>query len=154
MPATGRRLNDADSNESETAMSDPNAITLVQHAIHNPDEPRHFMRVVPAGRRITATIDDVVIADSAAAVVVKEVGRDIYDPVVYFPREDVRMDALAPIDKTTYCPLKGSTEYFDVDADGEPLAEAAWSYVEMRLGDELKDLIAFDPRHVRVGPVD
>ena len=135
-------------------MSDPSNITLVQNAVHNPDEPRHFMRVVPAGRRITASIGEHTIADSEAAVVVKEVGRDIYDPVVYFPRDDVRMDALAPIDKSTYCPLKGSTEYFDIDAGGEPLAEAAWSYVEMRLGDELKDLVAFDTRRVRVGPAD
>ncbi len=131
-------------------MSDPSTVTLVQNAIHNPDEPRHFMRVVPVGRRTAASVDDHVVADSDAAVVVKEVGRDIYDPVVYFPRADVDMAALASIDKTTYCPLKGDTEYFDIVVAGGRHSEAAWSYVTMRLGDELKDLIAFDTRQVRV----
>lgn len=135
-------------------MSEPSTVTLVQHAIHNPDEPRHFMRVVPAGRRITATIGDRVVADSEAAVIVKEVGRDIYDPVVYFPRTDVEMAALAPTDTTTYCPLKGDTEYFDIAIGGDRHAEAAWSYVSMRLGDELKDLVAFDTRQVRVADAD
>lgn len=134
-------------------MSDPSTVTLVQNAIHNPDEPRHFMRVVPAGRRTTASVDGHVVADSEAAVVVKEVGRDIYDPVVYFPRADVEMTALSSIDKTTYCPLKGDTEYFDVVVGDDRHSEAAWSYVTMRLGDELEDLIAFDTRQVLVGPV-
>ncbi len=29
-------------------MSTPEDITLVTEAIHNPNEPRHFMRVTPA----------------------------------------------------------------------------------------------------------
>ena len=132
-------------------MSEPNSVTLVRDAIHNPDEPRHFMRVVPAPARQVAVAAGRRIASSERAVVVKEVGRDIYDPVVYFPRDDVDMASLVGIDKSTYCPLKGDTEYFDIVLDDDRLSEAAWSYVTMRLGDELKDLIAFDPRQVHVG---
>jgi len=131
-------------------MTDPSSVTLVQHAIHNPDEPRHFMRVVAVDRRVTAAIGEHTVADSTNAVVVKEVGRDIYDPVVYFPRADVTMHVFSRTGTTTYCPLKGSTEYFDVTVDGDTAADAAWSYVEMRLGDELKDLIAFDSSQVSV----
>ena len=59
-------------------MAGPNDITLVQHAVHNPDEPRHFMRMVRAAGNRRASIGDQVIVDSASATVVKEVGHDIY----------------------------------------------------------------------------
>ena len=134
-------------------MAGPNDVTLVEQAIHNPGEPRHFMRIVPAGGRRTATIDGAVLADSADAVLVKEVARDIYDPVVYFPRQDVDMAKLALIDKTTHCPLKGDTEYFDVTADGRTVAQAAWSYVrmiEVEGVDELRGRVAFDTRLVEI----
>ena len=112
------------------------------------------MRVVPAPSRQVAVAAGRQVAASDRAVVVKEVGRDIYDPVVYFPRDDVDMTLLERIDKSTYCPLKGDTEYFDVVLGDDRLDEAAWSYVAMRLGDELKDLVAFDARQVTVGPAD
>lgn len=129
-------------------MTDPSEATLVKNAIHNPDEPRHFMRIVPARGRQIVTAAGQVVADSERAVVVKEVGRDIYDPLVYFPRADVEMSALTRIDKSTFCPLKGDTEYFDIVANGEHVAEAAWSYVKMVAGDELFELVAFDPSKV------
>jgi len=129
-------------------MTDPAAVTLVQGAIHNPNEPRHFMRVVPALDRQIVTVTGHVIAETENAVVVKEVGLDIYDRVIYFPRSDVDMDALLPIDKTTHCPLKGDTEYFDVVTNGHQVTEAAWSYIEMVAGDELFELVAFDSAKV------
>jgi len=52
-------------------------ITLVRNAIHNPGDPRHFMRVVPAGTARTASVGDTVVARSTEAVVVKEVGLDL-----------------------------------------------------------------------------
>ncbi len=131
-------------------MSATEEITLVKNAIHNPKDPRHFMRVVPAGRSRAARIGDQVVAESDAAVVVKEVGRDIYDAVTYFPRADVNMSLLSRLDKSTHCPLKGDTEYFDVTVDGQTYTEAAWSYVKMILGDELKELVAFDTSQVNV----
>jgi uncharacterized protein (DUF427 family) len=129
---------------------DPADVTLVKNAIHNPNEPRHFMRVVPAPGRQIATIGGTIVADSAHASVVKEVGSDIYDPIVYFPRDDVHSDAFTVIDKSTYCPLKGDTEYFDVVVDGERHAEAAWSYVTLVTDNPLQGMIAFDPSQATV----
>ena len=132
-------------------MAGPNDITLVEDAHHNPAEPRHFMRITPARARQLAMAGDVAVADSEAALVVKEVGRDIYDAVVYFPRSDVAMDALERIDKTTHCPLKGDTEYFDVVIEGERVPEAAWSYVEtIDVATDLRGLVAFDTTKVLV----
>ena len=133
-------------------MPGPNDITLVENAHHNPDEPRHFMRIVPSRTVQTASIEGKALANSSSALVVKEVGRDVYDPVVYFPRDDVAMDLLERIDKTTHCPLKGNTEYFDLVIDGQRTEAAAWSYVgEMvQRGEEIRDLVAFDTSRVRV----
>lgn len=135
-------------------MSTTEAVTLVKNAIHNPSEPRHFMRLVPSPRTRSARLGDEIIVESDAAVLVREVGRDIYDEVVYFPRADVDMSKLTRIDKSTHCPLKGDTEYFDVVTGAGISAQAAWSYVEMidvDGVDELKGLIAFDSSQITIG---
>jgi uncharacterized protein (DUF427 family) len=129
-------------------------VTLVKNAIHNPNEPRHFMRIVPADKRITASINGHTIAEAHDAVVVKEIGLDIYDAVVYFPKSGVDMSALVQIDKSTHCPLKGDTEYFDIDVNGLHIPEAAWSYVTMIDDldglDDLMGRIAFDTSKVTI----
>ncbi len=132
-------------------MTSTKDVTLVKNAIHNPSEPRHFMRIVPASKERSASVSDTVIAQSTKAAVVKEVGLDLYDHVTYFPRADVNMSALDPIEKTTHCPLKGDTEYFDLVLDGERIAEAAWSYVDtIDVAAELRGLVAFDTTKVIV----
>lgn len=132
-------------------MAGPGDMTLVEGAVHNPSEPRHFMRIVPANAVCRASVGDETIVESTAAVVVKEVGRDIYDPVVYFPRDDVDMNLLRRLEKSTHCPLKGDTEYFDVVTPSGTLSEAAWSYVDMVEGAEaLQFLIAFDSSKVHI----
>ena len=125
-------------------MPGPNDITLVEDAFHNPNEPRHFMQIVPAGRRMVASLGDETIAASVDAVVVKEVGRGVYDPVVYFPRDDVEASVLTKIDKSTHCPLKGDTDYFDITAGTHNASSAAWSYVEIIGDHDLGGMIAFD----------
>jgi hypothetical protein len=39
-------------------MTNPTYVTLVEGARHNPNEPRHFMRVVPTPARQQATLAD------------------------------------------------------------------------------------------------
>ncbi len=94
-------------------MTATNPDTLVENAIPSPVEPRHFMRIVPAPGRRTVTAAGHTIAQSERAVIVKEVGLCIYDPILCFPREDVDMDSLARISKTPHCPLKGDTQYLE-----------------------------------------
>ena len=88
--------------------------TLVKDAIFNPSEPRHFMTITETTYKITAQLGDIILASSQATLEVKEVGRGIYDPVIYFPRSDIKMQYLTNNEKTTHCPLKGDTEYFDL----------------------------------------
>jgi uncharacterized protein (DUF427 family) len=127
------------------------APTLVKNAIHNPAEPRHFMRITRPTHTISATAAGIEVASSARTLKVKEVGHDIYDPVIYFPRADVAMKYLARNDKTTHCPLKGDTEYFDIVTGAGRIDNAAWSYDRtLAIAHELQGYIGFDTRRVQI----
>lgn len=130
---------------------DEQDLTLVKNAIHNPRDPRHFMRIARPAYPVTATLGETELARSTRALKLKEVAYDVYDPVIYFPREDVRMDRLRRTDKSTHCPLKGDTEYFDGIDNGQTVPEVAWSYNRtIEIAAELENYIAFDARHVQI----
>lgn len=119
--------------------------TLVPNAVHNPAEPRHFMRIKPVARRIVFRLGDEVLAETTRAVRVLEAGKDLYDPVYYIPPSDVTA-TLRRNDHTSHCPLKGDAAYFDlVDAGGEIRQPGiAWCYPEpIECSAELAGLIAF-----------
>jgi uncharacterized protein (DUF427 family) len=130
---------------------DAEAPTLVKDALHNPADPRHFMRIAPVRHLVVASAAGVELARSTRALKLKEVGHDIYDPVVYFPRADVQLTHLRRSAKTTHCPIKGDTEYFDLDAAGTVVADVAWSYTSvLPLASAIRDHVAFDTRKVNV----
>ena len=60
-----------------------------------------------------AKIGSTIVAKSGAVLKLSEVGYHIYDPVFYFPLADARMDLLRASDKSSHCPLKGDTTYYD-----------------------------------------
>jgi len=121
--------------------------TLVRHAIGRPDEPRHFMVIERLRGTATARVGGTVLARSDRALLVKEVGASVYDPVVYFPPGDVRGELLSPVERTTQCPLKGTASYYDVGGE-HGVVEAAWSYQDIHTFDErlteLECCVAFD----------
>ena len=90
------------------------AVTFVRGAIHSPQDVRHFMDIGRPEYTVTATINSKEIARTNRALKVKEVGRVVYDQVLYFLREDVDMSSLEATDKTTHCPLKGHTTYLSL----------------------------------------
>ena len=132
----------------------PETVTLVRGAVHNPADARHFMRVKALPHPAVAAVAGREIVRSDDAVRVQEVGRDLYDPVVYFPRASVPAGLLRATARTTRCPIKGETEYYDVVVGDRVLAEAAWSYVRtLDLHpdlERLRDRIAFDAAQVQV----
>ena len=48
----------------------------------------------------------------------------------YIPPEDVRMDLLAPSDKVTRCPYKGTARYWSVKIGDQSFPDIVWSYPE------------------------
>lgn len=132
-------------------MSDTEKVTLIKEAIHDPNDARHFMRVKPIDKTVTATIQGKEIAKSNKVLKVQEAGFDLYDPVYYFPKDDVQMDALHSTEKSTHCPLKGDTEYFDVNFAGTQLENVAWHYRQpLDRSKMLKEHIAFDQSQVQI----
>ena len=126
-------------------MSHPE-ITMSEETIHNPNEPRHFMRAKPVPRTVRVRRGGKVIAESNNVLRITELGKDMYDPVFYFPKEDI-IAALSPVEgKTSHCPLKGNASYFTVDDSGEVVAwtyEAAFDFAKV-----INGRIAFYPDQV------
>jgi uncharacterized protein (DUF427 family) len=100
--------------------------------------PRSHILTRPAGRRVRVSVNGEVIADSMDALEMRE---GDYPAVLYFPRQDVRMQRLERTWRSTHCPYKGEASYFSIAGGPE---NAAWSYeqpYDEMLG--IKDRVAF-----------
>jgi uncharacterized protein (DUF427 family) len=88
------------------------------------NDPTHAVRITASDQHWTVRLGDLVLADSARTQVLTETG---YEPVIYFPSADVRMDHLIQTEDRTTCPFKGEARYFVTTAaeDGRPIA---WIY--------------------------
>ena len=71
----------------------------------------HPITIEPNPCRVRVTIGDVAVADSERALILHEQG---YEPVYYFPPEDVDFSLLKPTEHTTYCPYKGHADYYSI----------------------------------------
>ena len=125
------------------------AITLVPDAIHNRADPRHYMTIKASQKFWLAKIEEHVLAKSHTAIELKEVGLDIYPPVIYFPLKDVVTTHLKKNKKSTFCPLKGSTYYLDLFTNQSKIKDVAWVYeTTIAEASEIKNMIAFDTSKV------
>ena len=88
------------------------------------DDPTYVVRIAASEQRWTARLGDIVLADSTRAQVLNETG---FEPVIYFPSEDVSMGNLLPTDDRTTCPFKGEARYF-VSAVAKDARPIAWTY--------------------------
>jgi uncharacterized protein (DUF427 family) len=111
--------------------------------VPNPDHP---ITIEPSKTRVRVTAGGRVIADSRNALRLDEGG---HDPVLYVPRSDVDMTALARTESQTYCPYKGDASYYSIPQGGERAVDAVWTYeVPYPAVAEIKDLLAFYPDRV------
>ncbi|MFA9446959.1 DUF427 domain-containing protein [Egicoccus sp. AB-alg6-2] len=84
----------------------------------------------------SATWNGVVLAHSADTVMVE--GNH------YFPPDSVDFSLLRPVDRTTFCPWKGTASYYDVVVDGQTNSTAAWTYRDPKpKASHIRDHIAF-----------
>ena len=75
--------------------------------------------VLPRRNRVRVSFDRTELADSARTLLVDEQDHGL---VFYVPRDDVRMDALRPIDYPTRCPYKGTASHYALaDGDDTPM---------------------------------
>jgi len=85
----------------------------------------HPITITPHPARVEVRIGDRVIADTKAALALREAS---YPVVLYMPRADVDMAQLKASDHQSYCPYKGEAGYFDLAALGEAGVHAVWTY--------------------------
>jgi uncharacterized protein (DUF427 family) len=88
-------------------------------------KPDHSVVESPFAGRVSVTLGGEVIADSQKALAVVESG---YGVAYYVPVADVRLDASAPTDHSTYCPFKGQASYLSFTAGDQSSENAAWFY--------------------------
>lgn len=108
--------------------------------------PDYRVDLEPNTKRIRVRFDGEIVADSRRTLVVRETK---HDPVIYFPREDVRFERLERTRHQTFCPFKGDASYWSLRVGDRIEDNAAWSYESPF--DEvagLKDYIAFYPDRV------
>ncbi|MDF1609583.1 DUF427 domain-containing protein [Hoeflea sp. YIM 152468] len=118
---------------------------MLEGAIRNPANPDHLMVIKPVKRMVRIFGDGVLIAQTRNALRVLELGKSLYDPAIYVPASDI-VAALAPLDKTSHCPLKGDASYLAYNG-----AEIAWSYDRPLDGaEQLAGHIAFWPDKVQI----
>lgn len=62
----------------------------------------------------------------------------------YFPLSSVNQDLLSPSDKTTYCPWKGTANYYHLEVDGQRNDDALWYYAEPKeAASNIQNRVAF-----------
>lgn len=112
-------------------VTDPTLVTRSSELIHNPADARHWMRARPVARRVTLKIGEVLIARTTDAIRLVELGRDAYEPSLYLPMADVLATLRPSTRPETFCPLKGTACYFDLDLPDGTIEGAAWQYRDL-----------------------
>ncbi|MGH0028953.1 MAG: DUF427 domain-containing protein [Myxococcota bacterium] len=103
--------------------------------------PDYRVDLEPSPGRVVVRLGGQTIADSTRTLRVLETR---HEPVVYFPREDVRMDLLEATDHRTFCPFKGEAAYWTVRAGDRVEENAVWGYPEpFEQVAGLKDYVSF-----------
>ena len=126
----------------------------MSHSPGHASHPEHHVDESHVAEVVKIRLEGLTLAESEDVIRVDEDGNPSR---YYFPRSDVRMETLNPSDTVTYCPFKGKATTFDVNAEGNHLKDAVWSYETPY--DEHADLaqrVAFDADkfpvlHVQVG---
>ena len=110
--------------------------------------PDHPITIEPNPARIVVSIGDRVIADTRAALTLREA---TYPAVHYVPRMDVDMSLLERTSHATYCPFKGDCAYYSIPLGGERSANAVWTYeAPFAAVEQIKDHLAFYPDRVSI----
>ena len=97
--------------------------------------------VEPSSKHVRIVFNGETIADSVRTVIMRETR---LAPVIYVPREDVRMGLLHQTDLHTNCPFKGNATYWTVKVGGRAADNAAWSYEDpFEEAASIKEYLAF-----------
>ncbi len=98
-----------------------------EEILGHPRDPYHRVDILQSSRRVKAVANGETIAETNRPMALFETG---FPPRYYLPTEDVNMSLLAPSGTKTRCPYKGLASHWSVEANGEKVEDAVWSYPE------------------------
>ena len=127
---------------------------MLQHSIPeetmNIQTERHYAVIDNYDRKLTLTFNNEIVVESTSALILKEVGKSVYNPVLYFPKSDVKLELELEEDRTSYCPIKGDATYWKLK-DSNPEEYFAWSYEDaLPKTKKIKAYIAFNTSQMTV----
>ena len=91
-------------------------------------ENRHYAVIDAYKRKLSLKYNGKIIVESEQALILKEVGKSVYDPVFYFPKEDVKVELEKEADRESFCPIKGDATYWNLKENPTKNDYFAWSY--------------------------
>jgi uncharacterized protein (DUF427 family) len=108
--------------------------------------PDHPITVEPTKARVVVKAGGRVVADSRNALTLQEAS---YPAAQYIPRADVDFSVLERTDHETYCPYKGDSSYYSLNAGDVQGENAVWTYEKpYDAVAPIKDHLAFYPNVV------
>ena len=110
-----------------------------------------YITIRPAEGTWVVRAGGAVIGESSRALELRE---GSYDPVIYFPRDDIAMAFLDRSAKRTTCPHKGEASYFSIVTKSTTIPDAVWSYEDPKDGvAEIGGFLSFYPDRIAVEQV-
>jgi uncharacterized protein (DUF427 family) len=109
-------------------------------------------RLEPTSKHIQVFFNGTLIAETRRGQRVLETS---HPPTYYVPIEDVRMEHLEPVSRTTFCEWKGAASYYTVVVGDQRAERAAWRYPEPTPQfASLRDCVTFYPAQMEACYVD
>lgn len=111
-------------------------------------DPRHYSVIDHYSRKLTLKYKNEIIAETKNALILKEVGRSVYDPVFYLPKADILIELALEAKRQSHCPIKGDATYWNIKDDFTD-NYFAWSYEEpLPRSKKIQGYIAFNMEYV------
>ena len=125
---------------------------FTQRRKDSPNGAGHYHVANPYRYRVTVFIRGIKVAESTHAVILKEVGTSVYDPVIYIPKTDVDMTQFEAVaDYHTHCPIKGDASYWNFIGGRDAVEKAAWSYEDpLDYSELIAGHLGFDQRFATI----
>jgi len=112
------------------------------------EEKRHYSVIDPYNRKLILKYKDEIIVESTNALILKEVGKSVYNPVFYIPKEDVSIQLEAEASRESHCPIKGDASYWNV-AGNFTDNYFAWSYEKaLPKSKKIEGYLAFNMEYI------
>lgn len=112
---------------------------------------RHYAIIDKYNRKLTLKFNNEIIAYSEQALILKEVGKSVYNPVLYIPKQDLKIELNKEEHRSSYCPIKGDATYWNLNGEKATDSYFAWSYEEpLPRSKKLKGYVSFNLNYITI----